>query len=202
MQLDHIALSATTLGEGVAHVEAALGVTLAPGGKHAYMSTYNRLLGLGDVYLEVIAIDPDAPPPGHSRWFDLDNFTGQPRLTNWIMRSDDLDVDVAASPDGAGVPVALSRNDLSWRMAVPATGRLPLQDTFPALMQWNGSVHPVQKLADVGVRLVRLEITTPEADALNAALSGRLDDPRLSIAQGPQKVIRAEFSTPDGRKWL
>ena len=59
LTFDHIAITATTLQEGVDWVEAALGVTLAGGGKHNLMATHNRLLGLGDLYLEVIAIDPD-----------------------------------------------------------------------------------------------------------------------------------------------
>jgi hypothetical protein len=58
MRLDHLAVSAMTLEEGVAHVEAALGVALAPGGQHPLMATHNRRRGLGDVYLEVIAADP------------------------------------------------------------------------------------------------------------------------------------------------
>lgn len=76
MKLDHLAVSARALDEGVAHVEAALGVRLAGGGKHPYMATHNRLLGLGDIYLEVIAPDPEAQAPNWPRWFDLDNFWG------------------------------------------------------------------------------------------------------------------------------
>jgi hypothetical protein len=37
------------------------------------MGTHNRLLKLGEgFYLELIAIDPQAPPPGRPRWFGLD----------------------------------------------------------------------------------------------------------------------------------
>ena len=35
LRLDHLAVSATTLDEGVAAVEAALGVPMAGGGQHA-----------------------------------------------------------------------------------------------------------------------------------------------------------------------
>jgi hypothetical protein len=174
MRLDHLAVSAATLDEGVAAVEAALGVALVAGGQHPHMGTHNRLLGLGDVYLEVIAVDPAAPAPAWPRWFDLDRFAGPPRLTNWIAACDDLDAEVALGPDGVGVPVALARGDLRWRMAVPATGRLPFDDAFPALIQWQGTAHPVQRLPDSGLRLVRLEVAHPEADALRATLAGRL----------------------------
>lgn len=198
LRLDHLAVSANTLAEGGAAVEAALGVALAPGGQHALMSTHNKLLGLGDIYLEVIAIDPDAPKPPHPRWFDLDHFAGRPRLTNWILACDDLDAALAGLPPGVGVAHDLARGDLRWRMAVPADGRLPFGNIHPALIQWQGSAHPAQRLPEMGVRLELLEIATPEAAALKAALSGRLADPRVQITPGAETAMRARFSTPHG----
>lgn len=199
---DHLAVSAVTLAEGVAMVEEALGVALAGGGEHPHMATHNRLLGLGDVYLEVIAADPDAPGPAGPRWFDLDNFTGAPRLTNWVARSDDIAAAVAGSPAGVGVPVALQRGEYRWDMAVPANGKLPFDGAFPALIQWHGALHPVQALPDAGVRLIRLEIAHPQADDLRAALAGRLDDPRVVIVQGAVKAMQASFATPHGLRVL
>ncbi|WP_323006391.1 VOC family protein [Pseudorhodobacter sp.] len=202
LTLDHLALSATNLAEGVDLVEQALGVALAPGGTHALMSTHNRLLGLGDIYLEVIAIDPAAPKPPHPRWFDLDHFTGAPRLTTWIVACDNLDTALATLPQAAGTPVDLQRGDLRWRMAVPANGRLPFGDAHPALIQWHGSAHPAQRLPDSGIRLALLEITTPDAAALNDALKGQFHDARVNIIPGPQKAMRASFSTPHGTRVL
>lgn len=202
LRFDHLAVSAATLAEGVAWVEAALGVALAPGGVHTLMSTHNRLLGLGDAYLEVIAADPDAPKPPHPRWFDLDNFGGAPRITNWILACDDLDAALAMLPQGVGVPVDLTRGDLRWRMAVPADGRLPFGNAHPALIQWQGEAHPAQRLPDVGVRLERLEIATPDAAALRAALGERFSDPRVTIEPAAQKAMRAVFATPHGTRVL
>jgi hypothetical protein len=201
LSLDHLALSCARLEEGVAHVEQALGLPLAPGGKHAHMATHNRLLGLGDLYLEVISTDPDAPRPGWPRWFDMDSFGGQPRLTNWICRSDDLDADILASgPDFTGISTPLERGDLRWRFAVPPSGRLPFDEAFPALMQWDCTVTPARLLPQSGARLIRLEISHPRADELRMALRERLSEPRVVIVPGPQKTMRAEFSTPHGRR--
>jgi hypothetical protein len=202
LHLDHIAVSAGTLAEGAAWVEAALGVPLEPGGQHPYMATHNRLLGLGDLYLEVIAADPAQPAPAWPRWFDLDHFVGAPRLTNWIARCDDLDAEVAAAPPGVGRPVSLARGAYRWRMAVPKDGILPLGGLQPALIQWQGPAHPATALPDRGVRLRRLELTLPEAPALRAALKGRLDDPRLAISDGATASLRAEFDTPQGMRAL
>ena len=202
LRFDHLAVSALTLAEGVAAVENALGVPLSGGGQHAHMSTHNRLLSLGDIYLEVIAADPAAPSPAWPRWFDLDHFTGPPRLTNWIAACDNLDVEVATSPAGTGTPVALSRGDLRWRMAVPADGRLPYDGCFPALISWQGALHPAALLPDQGVRLLRLDITHPDAAALKVQLKNRFSDPRVVFDTGPEKSMRATFSTPHGMRFL
>ena len=200
LTLDHLAVSARSLAEGVNWVEAALGVTLGPGGQHPHMATHNRLLGLGDLYLEVIAIDPDAAPPPWPRWFDLDHFTGEPRLTNWVARTENLTAALASAPPGTGTPVDLQRGNYHWTMAVPATGKLPFDGAFPALIQWHPPHHPTQALPDVHIRLTRFEIAHPEADALRAVLT--LTDPRLHITQGRAKALRATFATPNGPRTL
>ncbi|MFN4156199.1 MAG: VOC family protein [Paracoccaceae bacterium] len=199
LRLDHLAVSCTALDAGASAVEAALGLPLELGGAHPHMGTHNRLLGLGDLYLEVIAIDPAAPAPAWPRWFGLDEFTGAPRLTNWVAACDDLGAALAAAPDGAGVPVDLARGDLRWRMAVPGDGRLPFGGAFPALIQWQGP-HPVARLPDTGARLARLVVTHPDAADLRAALAG-LDDARVVIEAGPL-TLRAEIDTAHGRRVL
>lgn len=202
LAIDHLAVSAPTLDEGTAWVEMALGVPLAPGGQHPHMGTHNRLLSLGDLYLEVIAIDPAAPKPPYPRWFDLDDFRGPPRLTNWICRTDDLDAALAAAPKGTGTATDLSRGDYRWRFAIPASGRLPFDDCYPALIQWQGDLHPAKTLRDHGIRLERLEITHPDATALQAALAGQPADPRLRLLTGPCRSFRATLSTPHGPRVL
>ncbi|WP_171173837.1 VOC family protein [Ruegeria sp. HKCCD8929] len=191
MQLDHLAVAGETLDAATAHVEEALGVRMQPGGHHARFGTHNRLLGLAEgLYLEAIAVDPDAPDPGRPRWFDLDRFAGQPRLSNWICRVDDIE----RVPEQAGKPVALERGDLRWRMAVPEEGRLPFDNLFPALIQWQGALHPASMLAPSGCALRRLIVTHPEAQALSALL-GTLD--RVIFEVG-DVGLRAEVETPHG----
>ncbi|HNK19693.1 MAG TPA: VOC family protein, partial [Piscinibacter sp.] len=105
--VDHLVIGAATLAQGAAWCEAAFGVAPGPGGKHALMGTHNRLLSLAceafpRCYLEIIAIDPDAPAPARRRWFDLDDaamqaaLTAGPRLIHWVARCDDLAAECAA----------------------------------------------------------------------------------------------------------
>jgi hypothetical protein len=202
LAIDHLAVSALSLADGVEAVEATLGVVLQPGGEHPVMGTHNRLLGLGPEYLEVIAVNPTAAAPAHPRWFDLDQFDGAPRLTNWIARCDDLDAALAAAPQGSGTPLSLSRGDLRWRMAVPASGTLPFDDAAPALIAWEGTAHPATRLPDSGLRLTALTLRHPNAKALSALLSPLLHDPRIRFETAPQKGMEARFQGPNGEKVL
>ena len=200
LSFDHIAVTAPSLESGVAAVEGALGVPMTPGGAHPVMGTHNRLLSLGpDAYLEVITIDPGAAPPGRARWFGLDHPPAAPRLSNWIARCKGIADEVAASPPGSGTPLALSRGDLHWQMAVPDTGLLPFDGVFPALIEWPaGAAHPAANLPDHGVRLTELALFHPRIDALRASLTGKIDDPRLRFVQAERPAIRATLRTPGG----
>ena len=204
MAFDHLVVTARTLDEGTSYVEAVLGTKLSGGGKHVKMGTHNRLLSLGnDAYLEVIAIDPDAPKPAHRRWFNLDNFSGAPRLMNWACNTDDIDAALEAAPPGSGTPMSLKRGDLTWQMAVPEFGRLPFDDAMPALIQWFSDTRPPQMLDDIGFRMTRLDVFHPKADALLAEFPALHSMHGLvSVLPGPEKRLIATISTPSGDRVL
>ena len=192
-----------TLEEGASFVEAVLGAELSPGGQHPDMGTYNKLLSLGpDAYLEVIAVDPTAPKPRHRRWFNLDAYSGPPRVMNWICRTDDLDEALDAAPAGSGRPMTISRGDMSWRMGVPEFGRLPFDDAAPALMQWSGTTHPNRRLPDHGFRLTRLDVFHPDAATLLADFPALETVELVSVRKGPEKRLIASISTPEGKRVL
>ena len=195
--LDHLAVACTSLDEGTAWVEDQLGVRLQQGGQHPRYGTHNTLLGLADgIYLEVIAKDPDAVPEAGHSWFGLDQFTGPPRLANWICQTPDID----NMPNVAGLPRALTRGNLAWQITVPDDGSLPYQGGFPTLIKWGeGTRHPAKSLAPSGCRLVRFEVSHPEADKIADLIS--LTDPRISLSTG-ELTMKATFETPHGLRAL
>lgn len=202
MQLDHLAVAGATLEAAQAHVEDALGVAMQKGGDHDVFHTHNMLMGLEDgLYLEAIAINPDAPQPTQPRWFDLDRFTGAARLTNWVCRSADLAGDMQHLPDGLGDRVSLTRGALRWDMVVPETGVLPFDNLCPALIQWHTPVHPGQMLQPTGCRLRRLVVVHPDAEVLQSHVEAGLQDRRVVFETGALK-IHAEFDTPHGLRRL
>ncbi|MBT3139450.1 VOC family protein [Phaeobacter gallaeciensis] len=201
MQLDHLAVAGETLSEAVAHVEQALGVATQPGGQHPRYGTHNRLIGLMDgLYLEAIAIEPGVVPENQPRWFDLDNFKGPARLTNWILRSPSLEQEAETLSPHARQLVAMQRGDLRWLMTVPVDGLLPYENLYPAVLEWQGRL-PVESLAPTGCRLLRLTIRHPDGDALGADVAPILKDQKVAFEAGPHGMS-AEFETPHGRRVL
>lgn len=195
LEFDHIAIACTDLAAGTAEVAAALGVPLEPGGTHARYGTHNTLLGMGDLYLEVIAIDPGAART-RPTWFALDHFSGPARPANWICRSDDLE----GARDVVGPAQAMTRGDLSWQITVPDDGGLPLDGAYPTLLAWApGTLHPAARLPDRGVRLTQWQVCHPQADTLRNMI--QIDDPRVVFKSGP-KGFRATFETPLGTRVL
>ena len=203
LALDHLAVVARSLDEGTTFVEAVLGAEVSSGGKHPKMGTHNRLLSLGaDVYLEIIAIDPEAPKPSYRRWFNLDSYDGAPRLMNWICRTDNLDAALAAAPAGSGRALSQTRGDLSWTMAVPEFGRLPYDDASPALIDWGNSPRPTHRLPDHGFRLQRLDVFHPAALDLKTDFPALNRLPSVAVREGPEKRLIATIVTPEGNRVL
>lgn len=202
MLFDHLVVGSTELEEARMHVEAALGVSMQPGGAHAVFQTHNALMALEDgLYLEAIAPNPNVPAPSRPRWYDLDRFAGPARLSNWACSVTDLETALGDMPDGAGAPVPVSRGSLSWRMAVTGDGKTPFDNLWPALIEWPDGVHPAPRLTPTGVRLRRFTLIHPKGDTLAALLVQHLTDDRVAVETGPI-AMQAAFDTPHGPRAL
>ena len=163
--VDHLVVAARTLDEGAAWCEATLGIVPGPGGRHPLMGTHNRLFSIaGDAYprayFEIIAIDPDAPPPGRTRWYDLDVpslqrrvATDGPALIHWVAGCAAIDAEIAALRQHGierGEVLAAERATptglLRWSISVRTDGARLGDGAWPTLIEWPGA-HPVDTLA-------------------------------------------------------
>ncbi len=201
MEIDHIVMIAETLENGDAAVRAALGVGTEPGGRHPAMGTRNRLLSLGPAYLEVIAVDPEAPAPARPRWFGLDDHSGGARLAHWVARPADMTRALAEAPLGMGELTEMSRGGLDWQITIPPSGTPPFDGIVPALISWRGA-GAAERLADRGLTLQRLCLSHPRMGDIRAAWPRLAETPGLALDVGPQAEIRAEIATPEGLKTL
>lgn len=192
MRLDHLAIAAETLDEGASWAKEKLGVSFLAGGNHARYATHNKLLGLADgLYLEVIAVDPDAKSDG-PRWFGLDHFRGPPRLVNWICEPENFHSMLRHGME----KVAMQRGDLRWDMGVPRDGSLPLGGGFPTVLKWHTDHPPAQSLPASGVALQHLTIYHPQADAIKSEVA--LSDARVRFEIADDIRLSAQFDTPNG----
>jgi catechol 2,3-dioxygenase-like lactoylglutathione lyase family enzyme len=209
-ELDHIAVIAPDLAAGVAWLRDVLGVEAPPGGKHPEMGTHNHLLGLGpDVYLEVIALDPEAPRPPHRRWFGLDDaeavaahWRAGRHLRAYAASCNGLAATIGAQAATFGAPMHISRGDRSWTFAVRPDGELPGSGALPCLIDWGERGTPAPAMPDVGLRLEALRLETPDPDAVQAVLDaiGMRRKPEISL--GPQVRLTAIIATPGGVRML
>lgn len=177
------------------------------GGQHPRMATHNHVTALSvDSFLEVIAVDPDAPrpafQPGQKRWFSLDDCAHQaridsaPRLTTWVVATSNLDAaleQVRKLGLNPGVPVEQTRGDMHWRLALCHDGSLACDGVFPILIEWPEGVNPVSRMQDQNIRLQGLSLTHPERALVAAGLEA-LGIAHLATVTDGAACIRADFS--------
>lgn len=203
LTLDHLVVAAHSLEAGVAHVRDALNIDMPMGGQHPRMGTHNALMSLGpDLFLEVIAIDPNAKPSQRPRWFDLDRFTGEPRLYTWVVGTPDIHASLTACghPD-SGQAIEMTRGDLAWLISVADNGALPLDGAFPIFIQWPTGPLPAASMTQRGCALVSVDITHPNSHEIVSRLDRSLNDARVRLHEGALG-FEAVFDTPSGRRVL
>lgn len=205
--IDHLVIAAPSLEFGVDYVRATLGVEPGAGGRHERMGTHNRLMKLGDdVYLEVIAIDPNGIVPDQPRWFQLDApACNESTLATWVMRVSDIQAATQASALSHGAIERMSRGELNWSITIPPDGRLQHNGTVPPLIQWDAPPYPASRLPDSGCTLQLLELQHPNPDQLRGMLkhlSFKGPVQVVGVAAGQPARLVAHIQTPGGLRKL
>ena len=147
MELDHVLIAVADLDAAARQVEARFGLASVEGGRHQGLGTANRIVPLGETYLELVAVvdDAEAEASGFGSWVTGGDL---PRLLGWCVRTDDLD-EVA---DRLGLTIAdgsRARPDgtvLNWRMAgLELSAEEP---SLPFFIEWGADTpYPGEALA-------------------------------------------------------
>lgn len=204
-KIDHFAIGAQSLEQGIEEMEKKLGVTVPQGSKHDAMSTHNCVMQSGhESFFELIAIDPDAPSnPGRTRWFSLDDPKTQDRLRDrpralcWVVGTDDLDAIIETSPVDLGEVVVFTRGERSWRLTVPKDGHLPMNGLLPAFIEWSPGPHPSTAQQNLGVTLEKVSLSTPDPEALLNILK-LLHVDHLAEVNAGDTALRFKVNSPKG----
>lgn len=202
--VDHLVYATPDLNRAIDQIESLLGVRPAIGGRHVGRGTHNALVALGeDVYLEIIAPDPEQPDPPAPRAFGLDNVGGgDARLVTWAAKSDDVE-SVRAVAETSGIFLggiqegSRQRPDgvtLSWRYTNPAT--VVADGLVPFFIDWGKSLNPAAS-APRGARLVALRAEHPDAASVVRQL--RRLGIELPVTPGRQHALIATIDSPRGR---
>jgi Glyoxalase-like domain len=205
--IDHLVVTAPSLAAGIEFMHDALGVTAQPGGRHPRMGTHNALVKFDDTtYLEVLAVDPAARPPGHPRWFGLDDLDGHsaPALAAWVARVEDIHAALVAMGVTGDVKT-MSRGSLEWLIAIPADGQLSAAGVMPALIQWLHEAHPAPQLEGSGCTLESLRGLHADGSQIARPMGKVHFDPRWSLAPATvedKPGLVATIQTPRGAQTL
>lgn len=167
--IDHLVYAVRDLEAGMDSVERLIGVRAMRGGRHPRYGTHNALLALGaGIYLEIIAPDPDLPPPPRGLPFGLDR-PDLPRLSTWALRCNDIER-LHRSAAARGLDLGLiepGRRDrpdgavLRWKLTDPHV--LALDGIVPFLIDWADTPHPASD-APTGAVLEDFTLRHPEPD--------------------------------------
>ena len=94
--IDHLVIAVADPDAAAAELEATLGLAPGGGGRHDRLGTFNRLVWLGDSYLELIGVFDRASAAGS--WIGAPTLRALEAgggLATWAIASDDLAADVA-----------------------------------------------------------------------------------------------------------
>ena len=168
-KIDHIVFAASSLEEGTSFLENHLQTKLSDIGHHEFMGTHNRVLKIGkSVYLEVIAIDPNAKSLEQKRWFNLDDLKLQkklqqkPQLIGYVIETYNKNIFKHYLPF-----FRAQRGNYKWNFAMPKPLNNELHSgiidngIMPSIINWD-SESPIHKMQDSRFELENLGIAITE----------------------------------------
>jgi len=178
--IDHLVIAVSDPDEAVALLQDRLGLAPGGGGRHERLGTFNRLVWLGDSYLELIGVfDADLAADSWVGAPTLRKLEGGGGLATWAMASDAIETDAARLRDagsdlGQPIPGSRTRPDgrvVRWSLAAAPT---LAPDGPPFLIEHDTSGAewtPVEREESaVGpARLDRLELAVDDVDRTSRA---------------------------------
>lgn len=201
LRLDHVVYGVADLDRAAERWRADYGLEATAGGRHARWGTANRIIPLGDTYLELISVvDPEQAQETVFGRRIAAMFTERDGWYTPVVATDDIEA-VAARLGLVVEPGRRTRPDgieLSWR----STGfEDPARELWmPFFMQWDiaADLHPGMTPANHSrsvAGISRIEVGG-DAARLDSWLGGA--DVGIQVVDGPAGVRRVRLSTDDG----
>ena len=201
-RVDHLVYATSDLNRGVEEIEKLLGVRATAGGQHPGRGTRNALIALGPTsYMEIIAPDPEQPPPKEPRPFGIDRLK-ESKLVAWFVKDRDLER-LRGEAIRKGVQLGEVRSGsrrrpdgvlLSWQFTDPSA--MVADGIVPLFINWGDSPHPALT-SPKGLTLVSLRAEHPDVRRVGEMLRHLGVD--LPVKQGQSPALIAVIEGPRGR---
>lgn len=199
LRIDHVLLAARDLEQAARVLDDRYGLASVEGGRHPLWGTANRIVPVGDMYLELVAVVDEhrARESGFGRW--VASAPGIVSPLGWAVRTCDIDVvarrlELDVEPGSRAAP---DGRVLEWKLA--GVGHAAADPVLPFFIEWGDQTpHPSEarvthRAGDVG--LDRIEIRG-DAGRLSTWLGGQ--DLPLSIEHGRSAISRVVLTADGG----
>ena len=192
LAVDHVLLAVEDLERAAAVLNDRYGLSSAEGGRHPQWGTANRIVPVGDAYLELIAVvDPSRTGDNtFGRWVSGAS-PGLLRPLGWAVRAGDIDV-VAGRLDlviESGSRATPDGRRLHWRLA--GVERAAADPALPFFIEWGpGTPHPSR--LPVAHAAGTVELLAVEVRGDPERLATWLGDSELPVIvrRGPSAITR------------
>jgi hypothetical protein len=198
VQIDHVLIAVSDLAAAGRDIEVRHGLASIEGGRHAAWGTANRIVPLGDFYLELIAVVDEAKAAATTfgRWV-ASSVSISARPFAWAVRTSQLD-DVARRLGlsvQAGSRTTPGGDQLRWRTA--GIEQAAAEPALPFFIQWDTETQLPGK-APIRHRAGTPEIARLVLEADVGRLAGWLGDHQLPIVvRAGKPAVRAIYISSD-----
>lgn len=138
LEIDHVLIAVADLAAAAQEIETRYGLASIEGGRHPDWGTANRIVPLGQTYLELVTVfdEAEAAESPFGRWVAAARPTSA-RPLGWAVRTHHLD-DVASRLDltvAAGSRPARDGQLLRWRVA--GIEQASIEPSLPFFIEWG-----------------------------------------------------------------
>jgi hypothetical protein len=202
LRVDHVILTATDLDAAGEDLLTRTGLASLPGGRHPGRGTANRIVPLGESFVEIMAVvDRREAEESDYGSLLLDRLDQGAPFMSWCVATDDLDavcrrLSLDAVP---GSRITPDGRELWWR-----TAGVGEDEALPFFIQWEVAPadHPGRDRAPHRIRptgIARVDVSA-DPDELEAWVDGR--SLPIRIVGGPPGVRSVVVATEGGEVTL
>ena len=200
LRLDHVVFAVADLDEAAVRFREAFGLDSVEGGRHERWGTANRIVPLGDQYLELVAVVDEAAAArtGFGRGV-LERASAGGGWFTLAVVADDLDAvaERLGLEIGSGSRTRPDGEVLRWRSAGLDDPRR--EPWMPFFLAWDvpDEMHPGRARAGHGVRAHGIAWVEAGGDAerLREWLGG--EELPIRVIEGEPGLLRVGVATPD-----